>query len=331
MENRSLEWKVGLFVAVGLVLLAGLLVSFSKGVTRFARTYTLHLRTTDIGGIKRGAAVLLAGYPIGNVTDLQLDPEAGIARLTLRIRQEYRIRTNALFVIEQSGFLGDQYVAIYPGTNGPARYFEAGEEAVCPPPFNLQQTARDASGFIRRIDQTARRLDATIEDIRRVVLNEPNLVQVSNTLDQLGQFSGRAARAMERVEHLLDAQAPHVELAVSNLNFATAEFSRFTHQLNRVLEGHTNELARSLERLDSITRTLEQILQDLQAGRGVAGRLLTDEALAAQLQSIAQNLSITTSNLNRLGLWRLLWKPRPPTEPRAAPREPLRAPHHPHP
>ena len=331
MQNRSLEWKVGLFVAVGLVLLAGLLVSFSKGVTRFARSYTLYLRTADIGGIKRGAAVLMAGYPIGNVTDLYLDPEAGVARLTLRILQQYRIRTNAVFVIEQSGFLGDQYVAIYPVTNGVARYFEPGEEAECPPPFNLQQTARDASGFIRRIDQTAHRLDATIADIRRLVLNEPNLIQVSNTLDQLGRFSGRAARAMEQVQELLEEQTPSVENALSNLSFATAEFSRFTFQLNRTFENHTNELVRTLRRLDSITAGLEEILQELRAGRGVAGRLLTDEELAAHLRSIAQNLSVTTSNLNRLGLWRVLWKPRPPPEPRPAPPEPLRAPHHPYP
>lgn len=331
MDNRALEWKVGTFVAVGLVLLAVLLVSFSKGVTRFARTYELYLRTTDIGGIKRGAAVLMAGYPIGNVTELHLDPETGTARLTLRILQQYRIRTNATFVIEQSGFLGDQYVAIYPGTNGPARHFEPGEEATSPPPFNLQQTARDASGFIRRIDQTAKHLDAAIADIRRLVLNEPTLVQFSNTLEQLGRFAGRAATSMEQVQRLLETQTPTVESALSNLNLATAEFSRFTSQLNQTLDAHTNELATALQRLDSITAGLDQLIRDLQAGRGVAGRLVTDEALARDLEAIARNLAVATSNLNRLGLWRLLWKPRMPSETPSTAAQPLRAPHHPYP
>ena len=331
MENRSLEWKVGAFVAVGLLLLAGLLVSFSKGVTRFARTYELYLRTTDIGGIKKGAAVLMAGYPVGNVTDLSLDPDTGVARLRLEILEQYRIRTNALFVIEQSGFLGDQYVAIYPGTNGAAAYLEPGQEVECPPPFNLQQTARDASGFIRRIDQTARRLDATITDIRRLVLNEPTLVQVSNTLDQLAAFSARAARAMDRVDRILQEQTPTVETALSNLNFATAEFGRFTHELNRTLEAHTNDVDVILDRLESVSAQVDALLQDLRAGRGLAGRLFTDETLARHLEEIAANLSVTTSNLNRFGLWRLLWKPR--SEPRqvATNQEAVRAPHHPFP
>jgi phospholipid/cholesterol/gamma-HCH transport system substrate-binding protein len=331
MENRSLEWKVGAFVAVGLVLLALLLVSFSKGVTRFARTYELYLRTTDVGGIKKGASVLMAGYPVGNVAGLTLDPETGVVRLRLEILQQYRIRTNAVFVIEQSGFLGDRYVAIYPGTNGPARYFEPGEEAECPPPFNLQQTARDAAGFIQRLDQTARRLDAAIADIRRLVLNEPTLVQVSNTLEQLGTFSTRAARAMDRVDRLLETQTPSVETALSNLNFATAEFGRFTHELNRTLEAHTNELDLILERLQSVSAQADAILQDLRAGRGVAGRLLADEGLARHVEEIAANLAVTTSNLNRLGLWRLLWKPRSEPARGTTNREVLRAPHHPYP
>lgn len=331
MENRSLEWKVGLFVAVGLLLLAALLVSFSKGVTRFARTYELYLRTSDIGGIKRGAAVLMAGYPVGNVSDLHLDPESGTVRLTLQILQQYRIRTNATFVIEQSGFLGDQYVAIYPAMNASARYFQPGEETECPPPFNLQQTARDASGFIRRIDQTARRLDAAIADIRRLVLNEPTLVQFSNTLEHLGRFSGHAAVAMDQVQRLLETQTPTVKQVLSNLNAATEDLRGFIHRLHFLLESHTNELTATLQRLDSITAGLDQLVRDLQAGQGVAGRLVKDEQLAQHLEEIARNLSITTSNLNRFGLWRLLWKPRPPPEPQPASAEPLRAPHHPYP
>jgi ABC-type transporter Mla subunit MlaD len=45
MEKSRLEIKVGLFVFLGLALLAVLLVQFSKGTSLFRGTYTLKLRT----------------------------------------------------------------------------------------------------------------------------------------------------------------------------------------------------------------------------------------------------------------------------------------------
>jgi hypothetical protein len=39
--------------------------------------------------------------------------------------------------------------------------------------------------------------------------------------------------------------------------------------------------------------------------------LLSNEQVATNVSQIAQNLSITTSNLNRLGLWGILWQHKP--------------------
>jgi len=49
----------------------------------------------------------------------------------------------------------------------------------------------------------------------------------------------------------------------------------------------------------------------LETERGLAGRLIKNEDLAASVSQIASNLSLTTSNLNRLGLWGILWAHKP--------------------
>ena len=54
------------------------------------------------------------------------------------------------------------------------------------------------------------------------------------------------------------------------------------------------------------------LLNDVQAGKGLAGSLLKNEQLASTVSQIANNLSITSSNLNRLGLWGILWQHKPP-------------------
>src|SRR5437763_14896150 len=115
MSQKRLEWKVGLFVLVCLLLLGLLVLSFSKGLTFFTPTYTVRLKTTNVGGIKREAAVLMAGVPIGNVTGAELSPEGTNVTVFLKILKRYQIHGDAVFTIDSMGFLGDQYIASIPG------------------------------------------------------------------------------------------------------------------------------------------------------------------------------------------------------------------------
>ena len=67
-----------------------------------------------------------------------------------------------------------------------------------------------------------------------------------------------------------------------------------------------------MKNIESSTEVLKNVLDELQAGKGLAGTLLKNEQLAASVEQIANNLSITSSNLNRLGLWGILWQHKPP-------------------
>jgi len=56
MSKSRLEWKVGLFVFIGLVLLAALLLEFSKGLTFFRPTYDIYLRAAGASTFKNSCA-----------------------------------------------------------------------------------------------------------------------------------------------------------------------------------------------------------------------------------------------------------------------------------
>lgn len=331
MQNSKLEMKVGVFVAITLVLLAALLVIFSKGVTRFSRTYELRLLTSDVGGIKKGAGVLMAGYMIGNVTEIELGDNGEAVELTLQIKRQYQIRTNAIFVIEQSGFLGDQYVAVYPSTNRNARHFTSGETAVCPPPFNLQEVARNAAGFIERIDETARRLNAAIDDVRRLVLNEQTLTNLAVTVDTMRETSERARTTVDEIHELVATNQAPLSATLSNLVISSDLMRQSSAHVNELVVTNGPVISAAVKNIESSTVILESLLGEMQSGKGLAGVLLKDEAVAGDVAQIARNLSVTTSNLNRVGLWGILWKQKAakpstntPPEPLTSPKDPFR-------
>ena len=102
---------------IGLALLAVLLIQFSKGTSIFRGTYELRLHAANVGGLKPRAGVLLAGVQVGSVSDIQLADDGKSVTIFLRIYKNCKIYHDARFVIEQSGFLGDQYVSVIPTAN----------------------------------------------------------------------------------------------------------------------------------------------------------------------------------------------------------------------
>ncbi|MEI9960694.1 MAG: MlaD family protein [Limisphaerales bacterium] len=191
MDKSRLQIKVGLFVLLGLVLLAVLVIQFSKSASLFRGTYEVRMHAVNVGGLKEQAGVLLAGVQVGTVSQIKLADNGKSVTILLRIYKDYKIYHDARFVIEQSGFLGDQFVSIIPTTNTPP-VLENGAEVECQEPFNLQEVARSASGFIKRIDETAKKLDASVTDLRRVVLNEQSLTNFAIAINNVRAFTEQA-------------------------------------------------------------------------------------------------------------------------------------------
>jgi phospholipid/cholesterol/gamma-HCH transport system substrate-binding protein len=311
MNKSRLEWKVGLFVLVGLVVLGVLLLQFSKGTSFFRPTYQLRLHAVNVGGLKVRAGVLMSGVQVGSVSDIKLAPDGKSVTMMLRIYSQFEIHKDARFVIEQSGFLGDNYVAIFPTENN-GDIFRNGDGAEADSPFNLQETARAAGGFLQRVDDTVKTLSKTIADVRRLVLNEQTLTNLSVAVGNFRTVSEHALTAVDNVNLLVQTNTPSIALAVSNLVFFSEEVDRFAKGLSSVLTTNTAEISVAVKNIESSTVVLKTLMDDLQAGKGPVGNLLKNEELSTNVSQIAYNLSIATSNLNRLGLWGILWKHKPP-------------------
>lgn len=311
MNSPRLEWKVGWFVAVGLVLLAGLLIRFSRGASLFAeKTYEIRLKTRNVGGIQPGAYVLMAGVGIGRVASAHLDPPGTNVTVRLKIPARFQIHRDALFTIEQSGFLGDQYIAVTPRQNA-APPLQDGDEVWCEEPFNLQEAARSALSLIQRVDQAVQRLDEAISRIDHLLLGEQTLTNLTTTIANLRTLSGRALGALDKVDRLLDTNTPALQVASSNLMLFSTQLAAAGAEVQALVGANRDDITAAVKNVEAASLTVKQVLAELQAGRGLAGSLLKNEELSRQLATLSSNLAVTSSNLNSRGLWGILWKPKP--------------------
>jgi ABC-type transporter Mla subunit MlaD len=310
MEQKRLETKIGLFVFIGLTLLAIMLIQFSKGTSVFRGTYVLHLHAGNVGGLKPRAGVQLAGVTVGSVSSIQLAPDSKSVTIFLSVYKDYKIYSDARFVIEQAGFLGDQYVSIEAVSNQPP-VLTNGEDVYCEPPFNLQEVARSTVGFVNRIDETAKKLDDSVTLLQEMVLNRQTMTNFSETVKNMRVFSEEALGTIGDINAIINTNGSQVGLAISNVLYFSQQLTLLANSADATLATNTPEINAAVKNIESSTEVMKKLSEDLQSGRGLAGAVLQNQQLATNVQSIAYNLSVASSNLNRLGLWGFLWHKEP--------------------
>lgn len=325
MSNKTqLQTKVGIFVFIGLILLAVLLISFSKGTLFVKPTYEINLKTANVGGIKTRASVLMSGVPVGYVDGVRLTEDNWNVIITVKILDQFKIRKGSRFVIEQSGFLGDQYIAVYPEKEGD--FIQPGETIACEEPFNLQETARAAAQFIKRVEDTVKKLNSMVERIDQSLLTEQNFSNITYSLDNLSKISETTVSTVREVETLLQTNISPVNLTISNFTHISSnlvvfleELNNFTIALNKALSTNEENITLAIKNAAYGTSSLTNLLWQLQEGKGIAAAVLKDpelktnvEELVKNMDGLTANLKIASSNLNRYGLWWMLWKPKYP-------------------
>lgn len=304
------EWKVGVFVLIGLGLLAALVILFSKGLT-LTSTYPLRMKTSNSGLLMPKAAVLMAGVRVGTVGSVELAPDGKAVIIGLNIFPRYKIHSDARFVIDQIGFLGDQFVSIVPRENR-AGLLQSGEEVQCEEPFNLQEVARSAMGLIQRVDQTAKRLNDAVTRVDQQLLSAQTLTNLTATISNFRLVSERALSAVAGFDNVVQSNVPPVSLAVSNLvSFSTA-MDKVASDLDELVTTNRAHFSSAVKNVETATASVNSLLDDLRHGKGLAGFLLKDEETKAQVSQTMNNLTTLSSNLNRFGL---LYKPKPVKSP----------------
>jgi phospholipid/cholesterol/gamma-HCH transport system substrate-binding protein len=312
MEKSRLEMKVGLFVAIGLILLAVLVIQFSKGTSLFRSTYMLKLHAVNVGGLKEKSGVLLSGVQIGTVSGIHLAPDGRSVNIILKVYKDFPIYHDARFVIETAGILGDQFVSVIP-TENKERALVDGDEVECQQPFDLQEVARSAAGFIQRLDGTAAKLDAAVTDLRAQVLNAQTLASFGTSITNLRVFTEQAIGTIKGINEVITNNGAQISLAMSNVVYFSTELTTLASAAQNVLATNGSNLTAATKNLEEISVAARQLTADVQAGKGLAGAVLENPEVATNLQDIAANLAITTSNLNVHGLWGILWSHSPPS------------------
>ena len=114
MKDNMLEIIVGSLV----LLFAGAFVIFSISITGYQQKGRIvNAEFGNVGGLKVGDDVMIAGIKVGEVSSNHLNNETYLAVIRLNLDKNIMVPEDSLARISSSSLLGGQYVEIIPGVS----------------------------------------------------------------------------------------------------------------------------------------------------------------------------------------------------------------------
>jgi phospholipid/cholesterol/gamma-HCH transport system substrate-binding protein len=305
MKTKT-EWKVGLFLTISLVVTAALVINFSKGTSPLTKIYTIHLTTRNVDGLVRNAVVMMAGVPVGRISAIHLNTDNYIVTLDAKIKAEYQIRADAKFFIETAGFLGDKYIGVIPGENK-LPPLENGATVVCQESFDLIRAARSATDLMDELKTVASQITNIVNRIDSKLLDEQTLTNLADGLSNLREISEEASATIAAVNQLILTNTPPINAAIENVVSFSGQLKDAGTDLRSLISTNRVVIDESFANIKETTESLRNLVAAAEQGKGLAGKLFSDEELARNFSTLSSNLVDVSAKLNRGGLWGILW------------------------
>lgn len=271
-RERKVLLRVGIFVALGLVLFAAFIFALGGERGLFSRYVRYNSSFETIDGLKPGSPVRLAGVEVGQVVRINFFPDPSEKRVQVHFdvlaRYRDRIRADTTATVGSRGLLGDKVIDLSLGSE---------TAPLIPPGGEIpSSTGADYTALIQKGAEIIDNTVAITEDLR-------DLVSSYNTPELRDGITGAFASA----RNILEA----IEREGGALNALI--YDKSTGQSTRqLLDG----AAGAARRADAALGKVDALLADVRKGDGMVGALLYDP----KGKELLENLNVALAELGTL-------------------------------
>jgi phospholipid/cholesterol/gamma-HCH transport system substrate-binding protein len=312
-QRKQITWselRVGLFVLVGLMILA-VAIFYVTGAGFLGPKYRLKTYLPEVSGLANGAPVRLDGVEIGNVEKIRLVPRTPgkppermhNIEVVMRLDRNYQndILTDSTASLVTEGLLGNRYVTVQRGYTGTplkeGQVIPGAEEKA------IKEVVERSADVLANLKALSEQIQDIVADVHAGKGNLGKLLtdeQVYNHLNSIlakgDVIVGNVQSGQGTVGKLLmtDELYGKVDNTVDNVNGIISDV--------KAQKGTIGKLLYDPSLYDQAKAALENgnnIMGDIRGGKGTLGKLATDETLYNKLRETSSNLSEATGKLNK--------------------------------
>jgi phospholipid/cholesterol/gamma-HCH transport system substrate-binding protein len=248
METRASYLLVGSFVLLLFAGIVGFVVWLGK--FQFDEVYTRYdiVVAGSVSGLKVGGSVELNGIPVGEVTDIRIDPDnVEKVRVTIEVPSATPVKADTRAVLQVTGITGGLKVQLSGGTQNAA--------ALAPQPGEKYATivarASSLDEFLEGAPQLLENLQVLVQRTSNL-LNPQNQAAFADTLQSVSVLTGALAKRTGDIELLITDAAS----TMTNMRDASVAMK----DLAAILTDATGRLTSQAENaLGSVAKTSDSV------------------------------------------------------------------------
>jgi len=300
------EIKIGLTVVGGLLLLY-LVIAWTKSLHFFsANRSTYQIVFQDVSGLKEGDPVTVFGYPSGNVESIRLENRGAL--VTINLRDDVQVRTDAQAEIRVKELMGGKLVALTPGLA--ATSLPAGEAIKGTTSLDFSSAFAKAGEFLDRFD--ADEVDKIVDNISRIaesfatVAEEIDSMDTGALLSDVGESAERLNSILTDVEQKqlvadIDKSLQRINALADNADETLTSFGDLADKVSEKtlpsIDNTLDQIGGLLDDADELMGVLTDLTKQMKNQKTLAGKILYDEALAEEFDFTLDNLNQTLEHL----------------------------------
>jgi len=282
--NREIKTAVFGILAIILFIWG---YNFLKGKDILKNYHTFYAVFDNVDGIDESTPVKLKGLNIGNISRMKFINGDQKILLTINIDSDYFIPKDSRVKIEGSGILGSKNLVLDPGFS--------------PEPAKDGDTLQSSTeqGLTEIIGNTKEQLDQLIFNTNRLVknfnsiLNDTNKNNLKQSIANINALTRKLNKLTETSQALVEENRKTIRETLNSFDQSGKNIEKITGQLAK------KDWEQLLENLTKSTENLNNILKDLQSGKGTLGKLSKDERLYNELNSTLQSLNALLTDLKQ--------------------------------
>jgi ABC-type transporter Mla subunit MlaD len=284
-KQKALEFKVGLFIFIGLAVIGAMVAKFGRIGQGFTNFYPITVEFPNAGGLIRNSDVQLAGARIGYVVDKPaIRADMNGVKVAVNIQEGIKIPRATKFRVGSSGLLGDRFVELIPdegfdaakfNPDDPAQVLKPGETITGTPAPTLAEMQKKGEAVLDALKAELDELKKATDTLNTKILTDENTGHLTSTFANLHKTSENFADASVRLKSVIDNAQGAVDSAkktMATTESAAADLKLALGDARKVMDG------------------AKTIVNSATGGKGLIATLLNDRQFAENVRALIFNL-----------------------------------------
>ena len=292
------ELKIGLvaIITIGTLFIG---VNYLKGLNILSSRITYYAQYENIGGLQVGSSVLVNGYKVGTVSNIDLLIENNQELLvTISIEKEFAMPSNTICKIVNQDLMGTKGISLLLGDA--TDFLEVGDTLNGSVEGTLQD---EVNAQILPLKNKAEQLIGSMDSVMMIVtavLNKDTRESLRNSLQSLDKTFLLMSETMIKVDSMVAVNDDRITKVVRNLESITSNLESSNGDIKNILTNFST-LSDSLAKADiaSVLKNISSITTKINNGEGSIGLLLKDDKIYANFEKSTRELAELLEDIKR--------------------------------